>query len=221
MQPGTLGNFLKTTRQNKGWELKDIERKIKISESYLQALEESDYYRLPSPTYTRGFLERYAEFLELDVKSVIERYRQESRFFEAKEKILRKELSQSSLPGFRTFLKGKKIMSFDLEKFGVFIIFGIFLVYFIWTISQIILPPKITIFFPPDNFETKEKVIQIKGQVIGEAVVKINGQIISKIEKGGFEETINLTTGINSIIISAKKKYSPETIVQRRIMVKE
>lgn len=222
MRSETLGNFLKKVRQDKGLELKEVEEKIKISEPYLQALEEGDYHKLPSPTYTRGFLEHYAEFLGLEVKPIIERYRQESRFFEVKEKVFKKKgPNQPTLPGFRTFLKRKRIISFDLERFGIFIIFIIFLIYFIWLIIQTILPPKVIIFSPPDNFETKEKVIQIKGKVTDGAVLKINGQIISKIEREIFNETINLTNGVNLITISAKKRYSPETIIQRRIIVRE
>lgn len=218
----TLGDFLRKTRQSKGWELKDVERRINISESYLQALEENNYHQLPSPIYTRGFLERYVDFLGLDRGPIIERYRQENRFFEAKEKSLRqKGLKQKFQPGFYGFLKKKKMMSFDLEKFGIFIIVVALLIYFIWTISQSILPPKIIILSPPDNFETSEKNIQIKGRVGSQAIVKINDQPVSKFENGIFEETLNLPAGLNEIKISAKKKNSSETIIWRRIIVKE
>ncbi len=75
------------------------------------------------------------------------------------------------------------------------------LFYFVWLVDQTVLPPKITIFSPNDNFETYDKVIQIKGKVKNGATVKINNQPVSKFENGVFKNTINLLPGINEIKI--------------------
>jgi cytoskeletal protein RodZ len=219
IQSETLGNFLKKIRQSSGWQLKDISQRIKIKEEYLQALEEDNYHQLPSPTYARGFLEHYAEFLNLDPKQIIERYRRESQFFEVREKILKKQgLTQSTLPG---FLKKKKISTLNLQKIGTIVVVIVFLFYFIWLVGQALLPPKIIIFFPNDNFETNEKIIQIKGRTNSNAIVKINDQPVSKFENGFFEENLNLLPGINEIKISARKKNSSETVIWRKIIVRE
>lgn len=222
IQTATLGEFLKKARQSSGWQLKDIEKRIKISETYLQALEENDYYKLPSPTYAKGFLEHYAGFLGLDPKPVIDRYRKENQFFENKEKVLKNAgLNQKVLPGFRKFIKGQKIKNFDLRKIGTIAIIVAFLFYFVWTISQAISPPKIIIISPANNFETAEKTIKIEGRVKGATTVRINDQFVSHFEKGFFEETVPLAAGENIIKISAKKKHSPETVILRTVIVKE
>ena len=49
-------------------------RPTKIRSSYLVALEEEDFERLPGPTYARGFLRSYSEFLELDAQLLIDEF---------------------------------------------------------------------------------------------------------------------------------------------------
>lgn len=230
-QPEVLGDFLKRTRQMHGWQLKDIERRTKISEIYLQALEENDYYKLPSPTYARGFLEHYAEFLGLNTKQIIDRYRHESKFFEERGRILASAIAwqknkrgvapkQRALPGFNESLK-KKIANLDFHKVLIGLIAVAFLGYFTWVIGQAVFPPKIVIFSPTDNLEIHERSIQVKGRVNAKSTVKINDQSISKIEEGFFDETLELAPGVNFIKISAKKKNSPESVIWRRVIVNQ
>jgi len=72
----TLGGLLRQARLSKNFELKEVNREINIEEKYLKALEEDDFYQLPGPTYTKGFLKRYAEFLELDPDEIINKWKQ-------------------------------------------------------------------------------------------------------------------------------------------------
>lgn len=62
----------------RGLDITDCEAGTKIRSKYLRALEEEQFEVLPGPTYVRGFLRSYAEFLELDGRLVLEEY--ESRF---------------------------------------------------------------------------------------------------------------------------------------------
>ena len=56
----------------------DCEAETKIRAKYLRAMEEEQFDLMPSPTYVRGFLRAYAEFLDLDGQLVLDEY--ESRF---------------------------------------------------------------------------------------------------------------------------------------------
>lgn len=218
IQSETLGDFLAKARLARGWELTDIEKRIGISAKYLKALEENAYHRLPSPTYARGFLEHYAQFLNLDVPRVINRYRQESKFFEEREKVISKKkgISQRMLPGFRKIPR-----TINLRKILVFFIVGLIVGYFLFLIKIAIFPPKLTITQPENNLIIQERTINLIGRTEKGAVVKINDQPVSKIVDGFFEEIIELSPGINMIKISAQKKYSSETVVWRKIIVQE
>lgn len=71
---GELGQILRQTREDKGLSLAQAEEATKIRSTYLQALEEGDFERLPAPVYVRGFLKNYANFLGLNAEEVLALY---------------------------------------------------------------------------------------------------------------------------------------------------
>ena len=72
----TLGTFLRDHREQKGVSLTDVYQATKISLPILTAIEEDDYERMPAVAFCRGFYSIYADYLELDAASVLERYSQ-------------------------------------------------------------------------------------------------------------------------------------------------
>lgn len=72
----TLGAFLRTHREQKGVSIEDVSESTKISKPILIAMEEDNYERLPAAAFSRGFYSLYADFLELDVKNILERLSQ-------------------------------------------------------------------------------------------------------------------------------------------------
>jgi hypothetical protein len=73
-----IGNTLREARLRRSLDISDCEAATKIRTKYLRALEEEHFEVLPGPTYVKGFLRTYAEFLELDGRLVLDEY--ESRF---------------------------------------------------------------------------------------------------------------------------------------------
>jgi cytoskeleton protein RodZ len=73
-----IGNTLREARLRRGLDVMECEAETKIRAKYLRAMEEEKFDLLPSPTYVRGFLRAYAEFLDLDGQLVLDEY--ESRF---------------------------------------------------------------------------------------------------------------------------------------------
>ncbi len=69
-----LGHILREARETKGFTLREVQEKTRISSRFLEALEMGDYNRLPTPTHVRGFLRNYARFLGLDPNPLLERY---------------------------------------------------------------------------------------------------------------------------------------------------
>jgi len=61
-----VGQQLKEAREKKGLSLHDVHDKLKLSVHVLEAMEKGEESNLPHPVYTRGFLQEYAKFLELD-----------------------------------------------------------------------------------------------------------------------------------------------------------
>ncbi len=78
-----IGNTLREARLRRGFDILDCEAETKIRAKYLRAMEEEQFDLMPSPTYVRGFLRTYADFLDLDGRLVLDEY--ESRFGEFRE----------------------------------------------------------------------------------------------------------------------------------------
>ena len=70
----SLGNKLKTAREERGLSFDYISRETNISTRYLHALEEEDFSPFPGETYVRGYLKTYGEFLGLDPKDLLSIY---------------------------------------------------------------------------------------------------------------------------------------------------
>lgn len=65
-QNGRLGDVLRETRESLGYSLDQAAEATRIRRSYLEALESEDLGVLPAPTFARGILRSYAQFLGLD-----------------------------------------------------------------------------------------------------------------------------------------------------------
>jgi cytoskeletal protein RodZ len=76
-----IGNTLREARQRQDLDFPEIELGTKIRAKYLRALEDEQFDVLPSPTYVKGFLRTYAEYLGLDGQLYLDEYN--SRFFVA------------------------------------------------------------------------------------------------------------------------------------------
>ncbi|HSM71851.1 MAG TPA: helix-turn-helix domain-containing protein, partial [Anaerolineales bacterium] len=68
----TIGQRLKTAREEKKLTLDKVFEDTRIRVSYLRALELDDLSSMPSPVQARGYLRNYAEYLGLDIDQILE-----------------------------------------------------------------------------------------------------------------------------------------------------
>ena len=73
-----IGVEMRAARIRVGAELSDIAQKLRISQAYLEAIEEGRFEELPGHVYVFGFLKTYARFLDLDEDIVVDRFRTET-----------------------------------------------------------------------------------------------------------------------------------------------
>jgi cytoskeleton protein RodZ len=72
-----LGAWLRAAREDRGLSLKEVEASTRIRIRYLEALEAEDFGALPGgEAQVRGFLRRYATFLDLSPDEAVTRYQQ-------------------------------------------------------------------------------------------------------------------------------------------------
>ena len=70
----SLGDKLRTTREEKGLSLDDAGKDTKISIRYLEALEKEDFSGFPGEAYITGFIRNYGSYLDLDVQQLLSLY---------------------------------------------------------------------------------------------------------------------------------------------------
>src|SRR5512138_2915445 len=71
----TIGQPLKTEREEQGLTLETVFEATRIRVQYLKALEADDLSLMPSPVQARGYLRNYAEYLGLDVEQILNELR--------------------------------------------------------------------------------------------------------------------------------------------------
>jgi cytoskeletal protein RodZ len=70
----SIGEKLRLAREERGIALRDISEQTRISIRYLEAIESSDYKRLPGGIFNRSFIRAYAKFIGYDEHSALEDY---------------------------------------------------------------------------------------------------------------------------------------------------
>ncbi|MFH0839169.1 MAG: RodZ domain-containing protein [Candidatus Omnitrophota bacterium] len=69
-----IGQTLKKAREEKNITLEELQRATKIQMKFLVSLEEEAFERLPNPTYVKGFIKQYAQYVGLDPEPLLNEY---------------------------------------------------------------------------------------------------------------------------------------------------
>ena len=73
----TAGQQLRAAREAAGMTLEEVATTTRIPTRHLESLENSDFDRLPAPTYTIGFAKNYAQAVGLDRREIADQLRGE------------------------------------------------------------------------------------------------------------------------------------------------
>src|SRR3989344_8992192 len=73
----TVAEVFIEERKKRGLSLEEVQRQTKIRKSILELLEKGDYDSLPPPTFIKGLIRNYGEFLGLDVNELLALFRRE------------------------------------------------------------------------------------------------------------------------------------------------
>jgi cytoskeleton protein RodZ len=105
VRDNSAGGLLRRTREEFGWELRDVAAALRIKAEYLSALERNTVEGLPGPTYATGFLRAYAEYLGLDGHEIVRRFRAEETGLHTKPELaFPVPLTDRGIPGGGIFL---------------------------------------------------------------------------------------------------------------------
>lgn len=210
--PETLGERLHQLRDEAQLSIEDVSRKIHVASKYLRAIEESRYHDLPGRVYAGNFVRLYAQLMNLNAHSAIERFHQEYRVITSARPTTRPlllERAKEGKPWVRRHARSVIAVS------ALALLAG----YFSWQVVRLITPPPLTVVQPAGDMSTKTAAIIVSGQTQPGAKVTINNQPVDVNPAGQFQESIDVQPGLNTLKISAIKKYSHQRTVVRQVVV--
>jgi len=202
----TLGEALKIVREEVGLSQEELANKANIQKKYLEAIESGRYDQTPGPVYVKGFLKSIAKILELSPEAVLSRFESEPHSLSLKQPSP-VQIKSSGLSYHTT-----RLLAVGLIVLAALVYFGI-------QIQKIILPPKLTVLTPATDVMVKVPQILLTGQTEPGVNVQVNNLSVNVDPKGNFKEIIDLQPGVNTLVVTAQKKRSRQTVVTRRVLV--
>ncbi len=199
----SVGEILQKERIIQGLTLLDIEKKIKVREKYLRAIEENNWDFFSSKIYITGIIKNYSKILRLDDKKILAFFR---RDYEKKDDVKFKEkISQRYLTP-----ETKEVL-----RSGFIILVLFFIVYFSYQLLLYFSPPKLTILSPKTNNLARENNVKILGKTDKDAMIVISGQRIYQNKDGIFEYDFPLHEGVNKLTIELTGANGRKTTVEK------
>ncbi len=203
-----VGQVLKEARLKKNLTLEDVERETKIRKSVLINLEEGHYHLLPPPTFVKGLIKNYGDFLQLPTSHLLALFRRE---FDQK-------VANFNPPKMKTlrFLNLRLTPNFTLLSLGV-VVFISLLIYLFFQYISLAAAPTLDIIAPDDMARVAAEAVEVRGQTDPENTVAVNQDLVSVDSDGNFSSTIRLNEGLNTIEIVATNKFGKSKKIIRRV----
>lgn len=210
----TVGEILREKRLTKGLTLDKAAQATKIRIRFLEAIENDDYHKLPSLSYSKGFVKNYSEFLGLNSNDVLAFFRRQTS----------DTVRTSIVPKGVADPLNKPVFQLTPSRFLASIfgfLFILFLLYFVYQYKRLYEPPILTIESPQEKLVTTERRIDVLGKTDPDATVTINGVSVLVRSDGKFFDQLSLVPGVNTIEIVATSRYGKTTLVRREVGAQE
>lgn len=210
-----LGEKLTKRRIALGYDIKDIEKSIRIRAKYIEAIENGNYDKLPPEVYVKGFIKSYANFLKLDENRVLKAYNRERGLIES----MKKANNSVKSPIVKPIDTPKVIITpKTLLIGGITLLASVILFYIFWQVRILTAPPKLSISSPNDNISVEADTLSIEGTTDPGAALFINEVPVGVGEVGEFKEKISLQSGVNILKVRAENKLGKKNEITRTIV---
>lgn len=206
----TVGIMLREARTSKGLTPQDVERAIKIREKYIVAIEADSFGQLPSPSYAKGFVRNYAEYLGLPTDSMMAFFRRQMTDV-SRASLLPKGIAQTLRPSWFHLTPGRFV---GLLVSVLLIIFFLYLGRQYFRIGK---APPLTVNSPANQQIVSGSRVVVEGQSDRDATVTINGISTIVRDDGRFYEQVAVEPGVNKIMITAASRFGKTTTVVREV----
>lgn len=213
-----LPETLRSRREFLGFSLKAVSDDLQFPLKYLSALESGDWERLPPRIYARGFLKKYALYLDLAPDAVLvlfdEALQGDFPALAPETHLVRQPWRNAFRQGAVQFLNRQRFLSFAI---GVAIIsVG---VYFAYEFRYAIRPPTLILESPAGDMATGEDSLPLVGRIEKDAEFRLNGRQIFADEAGVFHDMVLLRKGLNTLVFAATNRFGNIRTITRYVVV--
>lgn len=203
------GQILKEERLRQGLTLDEVSKVTKIRVSFLDAIEKSEYEKLPASTFAQGFVRNYTRFLNLSDREVIP--------------VFRREFDEESV--FKVLPQGMGSADFPVSKIKIsqFILIPLLFLslvfYLLFQYKDALINPTINLTSPKENEVVNSSLVLVSGSTNPENVVYVNNFPVSVDENGNFKKSISVFQGKAQIDIKVVNRFNKSTDIIRHITV--
>lgn len=206
-----LGHTLKASRENFNIDLDAVSKTIRIPKKYLEFLEKNKFSCLPkAKVYRTNYVREYARFLHLDETEMLAQFEKENGFKGTGVIHPKQHVRNTPLFSFSILMRNLLVAGLILFFTG----------YLAFQVKRVLEPPRLFIYNPTEGITINDQHVIVQGETEKECRLSINGQEIMPDEKGRFSLPVDLSEGLNTIIITATKKHGKNTTITRHIVVK-
>lgn len=199
----TVGEILQSERIKKNLSLKDIEKKIRVREKFLRAIEQNDWEKFSSKIYISGIIRNYSFLLDLNPEKML-------AFF-------RRDYARQEDTSFKKRISSRQLIPQTRGYFilGVALISTLFCIYFGYQLYRYFSPPKVEILLPKETKIEKEERVRIVGRTEKEAVITVFGDRIYQSKEGIFTYSLPLKPGKNTLLIEVVGANGKKTTIKK------
>jgi cytoskeletal protein RodZ len=206
-----LGQKFRITREAFGIDTATAAHDIRVPAKYIEALEKNHFSDLPkAKVFRQNYVREYAKFLHLDEEEALEQFTKENGYKGLE--IVHPKQSVRNAPLFSISILARNLL------IACFIL--LFAGYLAWQVKRVLEPPRLIVYNPAEGITMTERTVNVQGETEKECKLAINGQEIMPDEKGRFNLQVDLSDGLNTIVITATKKHGKVSTVTRHIVVK-
>lgn len=205
-----IGVKFKESRSKKGLSLEEVSDATKIRKEFLEAIESSDFKKLPSSAYAIGFVRNYARFLGLDEKQSIAFFKRE---FDA-DKVF--EVLPKFSAGSEISLKKLRVGRNPLILFSIIIFL---LVFILFQYKDALLDPSIDLKSPKEEQTISSLEMEVSGKADANSVVFIENQEVALDSSGNFKKSITVFPGKSTLSVKVVNRFGRAKEIVRKISV--
>lgn len=207
-----LGPDVAELRERAGLSIEEVARQTKLAPSFIRALEGERWQEIPDPVYSERLLRLYVSHLGGNESFYVHKYRE----CLALRNLARKP--DERLPRPIKLTLSDRLVAPRLIAAAGFFVFTLFLGgYVYWQATAISEPPPLELESPSDGLRIEGPAVQVIGKTLPEASVTVNGRNAIVGSDGRFESTLYVPRGTTMIIVAARRRYSREVTLVRRI----